>query len=1066
MKKFKYIWIVYALMLLVTVMSASSFDFTDGLVNYYKLDSSSGSVAVDSLHNNNRSISNGVWDSNGFINNGLKFSSICGDGACLNLASSGLSSSVRFTHVFWIKTPSSKDSDNFWGQYSTSSSNINAFFGLGSDGYFKYHIRASGTWSVLNTGISYETDTWYMITITNPSSNNVVFYVNNQSYSNTFSGTTHLNTVVGLRDTKVVFDEVAVYDIAFSSSDVNDYFQFQKDAHECSQYPFICQINFSVSLEDKNTGLSIDDFSITVDSVSYSTTNGSITTHLLDNDTSLYDISFYNIGGGIGSETHFDFTVNNINVSNNYEGEAEQFVLNVSHFVTGEALNGSIYADPQVCIDPPCSLMFISNFTNGVYKGVLGEPSVKTRNVLLTINDYYNKTFNDLNLLNPLNTTMTPLYYLWSDSYTGIKNSSQIVQSGTATRTTTSYAVGRTYTNTGLYDYVHSVFFEHQISTTARESWAYVLITYNDSTTSQSDTFITSSTTPVLEEYLNPHPYKVIDKVEVFHRISSTTSTSTLRDLGLKTSFVRQLNYSVSVVCPTFISSSFNLLVNNLTHSFTPACNNETPVLIQGFNTHIEEGLINVSLALNNTNISKTSPPLYLVSDLNNPTINASMTLPEGFNNITSTLKLTCSDTMSPYALYNMTYKGVSLFKDNKTISTEQTNTSTVLHGNNIYIVSCSDLFGTTTQTITKNAYFKTINLIDEVDNTAFAVANLSSARLYYDDNSTFYDFKTANKNTVNFTSTNMTQLRLELGYPENRFITRWIDVALFSEINPLRICANKDNIIHYEQFITSSILKSVFLKNIYANCYVAGDRTRFAFKDGLILRAYTITGAYSLYTIEGLQQVLLASVDGAIQSDIFLDQLQFRRESFAVTILPDLISFNKVDVPVGALRIYYLNKNLDNYGLTINIKHGQTGELLFSESTFVNFNEASIVFNYATINNITDSTLLVLEVVKTNEAGQTTTLRRYFNTSGKTGQFRSEVVSFIAFFVLLFGFTFTSSQQTFGWFGMIIGILVFGFLSFAISAWYVIFLQALSASLIIYCVIMLSKDSAGGFFT
>jgi hypothetical protein len=184
------------------------------------------------------------------------------------------------------------------------------------------------------------------------------------------------------------------------------------------------------------------------------------------------------------------------------------------------------------------------------------------------------------------------------------------------------------------------------------------------------------------------------------------------------------------------------------------------------------------------------------------------------------------------------------------------------------------------------------------------------------------------------------------------------------------------------------------------------------------------------------------------------------------VSILPDLVSFNKVDVPDGSLRIYYLNKNLDNYGLTINIKHGGSGELLFSESSFVNFNEASMVFVYDLFPSINETTLLILEIVKTDESGVQTTLRRYFNTSGKTGQFRPEVVSFISFFVLIFGFTFTSSQQTFGWFGMIISILVFGFLSFALSAWYVVFLQALCASLLIYCVIMLSKDSAGGFFT
>lgn len=719
-------------------------------------------------------------------------------------------------------------------------------------------------------------------------------------------------------------------------------------------------INFTVSLIDKNTNESIDIFSILVDGESYSTTDGEIVTDLLSNDTSLYDISFYNINGNGGNASYFNFVAEDVNVSTNYEGEAEQFILNVTDFFSGEVLNGSIYADPQVCVEPPCSLSYVDDFVNGVYKGVLGEPSVKERDLLLVVSDYYNKSFVDYDLTSPLITNMTPFYYLSDKSFNGFFNYSS--------------------------------------------------------------------------------------------------------DL-----YVRQLNYSIRAVCPTFINSSFLVNVNNESASYSPSCNNETSFLIEGTYTHDEEGLFNISFSLRNDednetafNVSNTT----FISDLYDPVVNASVNFPGGFNNETASLSLQCIDNVTPIIFYNMVYDSNNIFSGNKTANTTQSNISSVVGGNNVFFVSCDDFFGSSFETLSSNVYYKNISLIDEIDNTAFDVSNLSSARLYYDDNSSFYDFKEEDKNSVTFSSTNVSQLRLELGYPENTFITRWIDVALFDDTNNIRLCANKDDVVHFEQFITSSVSKSVFLKNIYANCYVAGDRTRFAFKDALILRAYTISGTYSLFTVDGLEQVLLASVDGAIQSDIFLDQLQFRRETFTVSILPDLISFSKKDAPDGALRIYYLNSNLDNYGLTINIKNGETGDLLFSESSFVNYNEASLLFNYDTFPEINDSTLLVLEVVKKDINNDETTLRRYFNTTGSTGQFRSELAGFIALFVLIFGFTFTSSNQTFGWFGMIIAILTFGFLSFALSAWYIVFLQALSASLLIYCVVTLSKDSAGGFFT
>jgi len=100
-----------------------------------------------------------------------------------------------------------------------------------------------------------------------------------------------------------------------------------------------------------------------------------------------------------------------------------------------------------------------------------------------------------------------------------------------ATRTAVGMAEGLRLNFTGEV-YLTNVRFEHQISTGTRQSQAFVRFNYLNGSTADSETFSTTSTSFVEQNAVNPFFDRPVASIQLFHQISATTSTSTVRNLS------------------------------------------------------------------------------------------------------------------------------------------------------------------------------------------------------------------------------------------------------------------------------------------------------------------------------------------------------------------------------------------------------------------------------------------------------------------------------------------------------------------------------------------------------
>ena len=355
---------------------------------------------------------------------------------------------------------------------------------------------------------------------------------------------------------------------------------------------------------------------------------------------------------------------------------------------------------------------------------------------------------------------------------------------------------------------------------------------------------------------------------------------------------------------------------------------------------------------------------------------------------------------------------------------------------------------------LTMNKSVFEIVLIDERLNEPFDVGNLTSVIVYLDDNTSFHDFKDAGSAYVNFTSGDITRLRFELGYSSGVVITRYVDVSLVNEF-PLRVCANVEGVTHFEQLMTSSGIKPVIIKNVFSNCYVAADYTRFAYQETQVLKAFTIQSIYYLFVFENdditANNILLASIDGSIATFINLDNLEFQRTGYLIDIIGDSLTINKRND--NEMNIFYVNIDDDNTALSVRIVRLDTDELLLNTTDFSDPNEALIIFNFASLN-INDTTLFQVQTVATSPSG-TSTINRKFLTSGATGNLNPALIVIVTIFLAMFGLSFTSSSTTFSWFGAFIELFNVILLSFAESTWYVTFFMAIHGILFVYTILV-----------
>lgn len=100
--------------------------------------------------------------------------------------------------------------------------------------------------------------------------------------------------------------------------------------------------NFSITLSDQYDSSAINNFSAEIGGTNYTTTTGTITTNILSNDTSLYNIFLFNAKNNQGF--YFNKTYTNHNVSSNLAGTLPQTDIKVLAYskITNTSLSGDI----------------------------------------------------------------------------------------------------------------------------------------------------------------------------------------------------------------------------------------------------------------------------------------------------------------------------------------------------------------------------------------------------------------------------------------------------------------------------------------------------------------------------------------------------------------------------------------------------------------------------------------------------------------------------------------------------------------------------------------------------
>lgn len=516
-------------------------------------------------------------------------------------------------------------------------------------------------------------------------------------------------------------------------------------------------------------------------------------------------------------------------------------------------------------------------------------------------------------------------------------------------------------------------------------------------------------------------------------------------------------------------------ITRNLTFNLTYNCNqNDTHIMQMYINTTLID-IMTLNCTLNNmtylvngtintegyhaayyvhnytsiNNLMSFGNQTYLF-DLYDPEIEFYYNVSEGFIIGNVTLGLNCTDSLMTSLTYNISNSTTIKAYQNETNGTLLSiSNQSILNGENVYYATCYDLVSKTNANVSFIAYFKNISIIDERENVAFDLTNISSARMYIDDNSTFYDFKSAGTSSINFSTLNDTQLRFEFIEYDGTKVIRYIDVSLIND-SEIRICANKDDVTYAPQTIYSAQVRPVRLWNPFSKCYVLADYTRFSYQETFFNIAYTIFAQYRIFvTNETGGWYQLANIDGSVSTTHGIDSLEFLQTSYDFNVLQGALSTQKNDT-TGLVNVFYQNLDTDNTASTAVITRMDTGVDVYTY-TALNPNQWQFAFNHTILSGVDNETLFKVQVYNNQTSGDPETLRRYFNVGGSSGSMDPRVAMMIAIGLVITALTFGALRFSFGFLGIIVNIIAIAILSQALQTDYIIFTETITVIIIVF---------------
>ena len=182
------------------------------------------------------------------------------------------------------------------------------------------------------------------------------------------------NTIIGQEgDSVVPFDgeisDVKILEVELTSTEVSDLYD---QGMNYNPYTSGSSPKFEITSKNVYDDSSINSFWALIDGTNYTTTNGTITTNLYQNDTGTYSLQ-------VGSSDYFTETYSSIDVSSNYEAVLHQSEISFNSF---EYISNNTLSNCNYTIDSQLNTTFYLN--------------VGTHTVLAECLDYYakNYTFN------------------------------------------------------------------------------------------------------------------------------------------------------------------------------------------------------------------------------------------------------------------------------------------------------------------------------------------------------------------------------------------------------------------------------------------------------------------------------------------------------------------------------------------------------------------------------------------------------------------------------------------------------------------------------------------------
>lgn len=339
-----------------------------------------------------------------------------------------------------------------------------------------------------------------------------------------------------------------------------------------------------------------------------------------------------------------------------------------------------------------------------------------------------------------------------------------------------------------------------------------------------------------------------------------------------------------------------------------------------------------------------------------------------------------------------------------------------------------------------------TIFLIDERNGSAFDINNVTSVTVYSDENLRFATF-TGDNISFPLDLTVTTKYHVDIEYNDGTIITRWLDYDLTG--SSVRVCANTDDVTHYEQLVIAGGVQEAVMTNVFADCLVGADDTRFGYQNAYVLRAITIPALYSLVTYDSDGNMLtLAGLDGSISSYYDLDTLIFASTQADIQVAQESLTTEKTGNTT--VKIYYQNLADDNTAITVTITRMDNDTVVYLSNDFADPNEFTIYFDYSTQANITNNSIFMITVDTVSAAG-TDRVIRYFNVAASQGFMNSQLAFTISVLIMIFGLTLTIARIAFSWFGIFMVLTALAVASSAPSTWYLLFLQAIEVVIFIY---------------